>query len=319
MKPLKKDIIYKKSKAALAGALIIFMVSFLVFCICATDVGNVVTSRYKAQKITETITLYAASYIASLDESERNTSSLDDIKERFENLYSNKEITGVYRFKISDIEINNDDSDAPKIKLTTTTSIPTLFLRYVGFGIINIIQTSYAKASQVQIPEIDSDDKSYTFRSEKIITDKRGDDLKITYNGDYLAFAGLNDRDNIYWIDIGSMSNNEDKKHFTISNTDSSYDTWCISKDSTFDLTNDPDKTIGLIRYIKIIKVDSCTSKTVEGAGVLEESTDAENTDTGNKNEGAQPENEDTEESTTEPVVTILNSVKIISRKEFLN
>ena len=38
-----------------------------------------------------------------------------------------KEITGVYRFKISDIEINNDDSDAPKIKLTTTTSIPTLF------------------------------------------------------------------------------------------------------------------------------------------------------------------------------------------------
>lgn len=65
--------------------------------------------------------------------------------------------------------------------------------------------------------------------------------------------------------------------------------------------------------------MDSCTSKTVEGAGVLEESTDAENTDTGNKNEGAQPENEDTEESTTEPVVTILNSVKIISRKEFLN
>ena len=51
MKPLKKDIIYKKSKAALAGALIIFMVSFLVFCICATDVGNVVTSRYKAQKL----------------------------------------------------------------------------------------------------------------------------------------------------------------------------------------------------------------------------------------------------------------------------
>ncbi len=57
----------------------------------------------------------------------------------------------------------------------------------------------------------------------------------------------------------------------------------------------------------------------MEGAGVLEESTDAENTDTGNKNEGAQPENEDTEESTAEPIVTILNSVKIISRKEFLN
>ena len=33
MKPLKKDIIYKKSKAALAGALIIFMVSFITLII----------------------------------------------------------------------------------------------------------------------------------------------------------------------------------------------------------------------------------------------------------------------------------------------
>jgi len=330
---------YKRLKATIAGSIIIFMISFLVFCICAIDVGNTVTSRFKAQKITETLALYMTSYLASLPESERTLESLADIKERFESLYSSSDM-GVYRFEIKNIEIKLEDDSSPKIKLTTETSAPTLFLRYTGFGVIKIVQTAYAKSSASKMPLIESNDKVYTFKSNEIITDKKGDDLKINLKGNYVAFAGLEDRDTIRWIDIGSMSN-KTKAHYTISNADSTYDVQCLTNGGTFDFTNDPNKTLGLIQYVKIIKTPSCnapTPATEEGtteeaaaepaAGEAAEAGSAEQTaaepaagevtEEGAGEEGAEPvEDEELEDDTDEPVVTILNTVKIIRKKDF--
>lgn len=321
----KRKIFQKRSRAAIAGTIVIFMVSFLVFCICAVDVGHTVTSRYKTQKITETISLYMASYINSLSLDNRNKDSLTQIKKNFETLYSNNEITGNYKFKISDIEIHANDSSV-KIKVATETSIPTLFLRYAGFGTINIKQISYAKATQVQMPEIDSDENSYTFKAKEIITDKKGNDVEIIYNGDYLVFAGLDIKEKEpVWIDIGSLSNNEAKIPFIISNTDSNYNALCISGNSSFDFANDPNKTIGLAQYIKIIKVDNCKAQDTE---LDSESSDTIETEPESPDisESNQENSEETENSTDneetgikgdDPVVTILNSAKIIRKSEF--
>ena len=67
---------FRKSRASLTGSIIIFMMAFLVFCICAIDVGYTVTSRYKTQKITETIALYMASYLNSLPETKKTKETL---------------------------------------------------------------------------------------------------------------------------------------------------------------------------------------------------------------------------------------------------
>lgn len=288
---------FRKSRASLTGSIIIFMMAFLVFCICAIDVGYTVTSRYKTQKITETIALYMASYLNSLPETKKTKESLNPLKERFESLYSDYNIAGNYRFEITEIDAKVDSSSSVKIKIATQASIPTLFLRYVGIGVIKIIQTSYASTYQFSLDEIENDENSYTFKAKEIITDKNGNDLKISYNRPYLIFAGLKQGnytgdDNIKWIEIGSMSDDAERTHFTISNIDKTYDAACISKENTkYDFSADNNKTLGLIQYIKIIKTDTCNvDGTIETPAALE----------------------------TNPVATALNSVKIISRQTFL-
>ena len=184
---------FRKSRASLTGSIIIFMMAFLVFCICAIDVGYTVTSRYKTQKITETIALYMASYLNSLPETKKTKESLNPLKERFESLYSDYNLAGNYRFEITEIE-PKFDATSVKIKVTTQTSIPTLFLRYAGIGIIKVVQTSYASTYQFSLEEIENDENSYTFKAKEIITDKNGNDLEISYNRPYLIFAGLKPR-----------------------------------------------------------------------------------------------------------------------------
>ncbi len=294
----------KKSQASIAGMIIIFLVSFLVFCICAIDVGYAVTARYKAQKTTETIALYMASYLNSLQDGEKNTESLNTVKENFENLYSDYKISGNYKFEITEIDVKTDAQYPVKIKITTETSIPAMFLRYAGIGVIKIFQTSYAAAYSAPLKEINSDENSYTYKSDEILTDKKGDDILIVYNKDYLVFAGLKinggtENEEIYWTDMGIYGNDENKKRYTIENSSSSYDARCISKEETkYDFSADPNKTIGLIQYIKIIKTESCSS------GIIPENPD-ETTGTDDAAE-------------IKPVVTALNSVKIINRKTFL-
>ncbi len=285
----------KKSNASLAGTIIILMTAFLIFCILSIDVGYVVTVRYKAQKTTETIALYMASFLSSLPDSEKQTESLNPVKEQFENLYSDYNLNSYYKFEITDIETKFNEGYPVKVKITTETSVPALFLRYTGIGILKIMQTSYAASYSSNLTQIDSDDKSYTFRANKIITDKKGDDIKIEYNRNYFVFAGLKKDaslgDNgILWVDLGSSGNDDNKEHYIFSNTSENYDAWCISKENTGYDFSSGDNTIGLVQYIKIIKTDICNTSG-------EEITEAE-----------EP-----------PVVTSLNSVKIIKRRTFLN
>lgn len=300
MKPFLIISFNKKSKASFAGTIIIFMVSFLIFCICAIDTGYAVTARYKTQKTTETIALYMASYLNSLSDDKRTAENLNSIKEHFENLYSDYDISGNYKFEITEIDVKSGIEYPVKIKVTTETSIPTKFLRYAGIGIIKIIQNSYAAAAPSDLKEVDSDENSYTYKADEIITDKTGSDISIAYNKDYFVFAGLKanagtENEQIYWADMGIYSNDSDKKHYTIENASSSYDTWCISKTNTeYDFSSDKNKAIGLAQYVKIIKADSCTP---------DDLTAEPDTETGTE---------------TKPVVTALNSVRLINRKTFL-
>lgn len=284
----------KKYNGSITLTIFIFLIAFAVFCICAIDAGYIVTARYKAQKITETTALYMVSILNSNPEEKRTVSNLQDTKERLEKLYS--DFGGYNGFKITDIEIKND-AGHPKIKLTTETYTPALFLKYTGIGIVKIIQTSYAASYEETMQPVSSDTNSYTFKTRDIITDKKGDDIKVNFDNDYFIFAGLEDfNKEIHWAEIGKMTES-DKKPYRISSTLSGYDASCITKrdDTFFDLSSDPDKTIGLVKYIKIYKAD-CNDLTSE---VPDENTMPED-----------PNN-------SKPVVTILNSVKLIKRSDF--
>ncbi len=321
----------KKYRGNIAAAIIIFTLALFFLCICAIDAGYVILTRYKVQKVTETTALYMASYIKSKPAEERNPASLNNIKEKIQNLYSNKDLSGYTGFKITDIELKNADIN-PKIKITTETYTPALFLRFFGLGIIKIHQTSYATSEENKIPLQESDTKSYTFKSNDIITDKTGDDIKINYDSDYLIFAGLEDYNGkIRWADIGSKTDSK-KTKVTITNGASGYEAYCINKGETaFDFSKESDEIIGLARYIKIYKTE-CNKETEE----IKTDTPAPDTsspDDSEKSEDITPEPDDTkeksptgddtedpEETTTElnePVVTILNSVRLIKRSEF--
>jgi len=87
------------------------------------------------------------------------------------------------------------------------------------------------------------------------------------------------------------------KTKYKISNNEQSYETYCINKgDATFDFSSNPSKTIGLAKYIKIYKTKCNETIT----------TDAETPDTEEETETINP-----------PVVTILNSVKLINKDRF--
>ncbi len=283
----------KKSKGSITLTVFIFLIAFSVFCICAIDAGYIVAARYKAQKITETTALYMVSVLNSKPAEERTAKTLQDIKDGLEDLYS--DFSGYSGFKISGIQIKNETTN-PKIKIVTETYTPTMFLRYVGIGLIKIIQTSYAKSYEETMQLVKSDPDSYTYKTGDIITDKNGNDIKVDYSGDYFIFAGLEDFDKqIHWAQIGSMTK-DNKKTYHISNTALNYKAQCISNkgETFFDLSSDPDKTIGLVKYIKIYKAD-CTDNKDNSADL--------------------PQAEITPSS--DPVVTILNSVKLIKRNDF--
>ncbi len=285
----------KKSNAVLAGTIIIFIVSFLVFCVCSIDAGYTIAARYKTQKITETIALYMASYLNSLPKDKKTEENLNDIKVNFENLYSDYELSGYYSFEIKEINIKSSP-DTVKIKVETETSAPSLFLKYAGIGTIKISQNSYAIAEPSNLKENNSDDNSYIYKAKDIITDKKGDDIEIKYNKSYFVFAGLktgknNDNSDILWTDIGIFSDDNNKKPYSIKGISESYNLWCISKEDTkYDFSKNKDKTIGLLQYIKIIETNDCENPAMK-----------------------------TEKNTSDikPLVTVLNSAKIISREKF--
>ena len=264
----------KKLKGNMIITIIIFMLSFLVFCICAIDAGHVVVSRFKVQKVTETLALYMASYLNSKPVDERTKDTLEPLKERFEDLYSST-LSGYYNFKITDIELKSETT-SPKIKISTEANIPTLFLKYAGIGIIKIMQVSYAKAETADMTLVDPDTNSFTYEASDIITDKKGNDIKVRYGGDYFIFAGLKGSEGeIFWSDVSFAAKDKVKKKFEIPlGLDGTYELGCISKSADFDFSKD-EKTIGLVRYIKIYKADCAKDLTPpeegsEGTGGVE-------------------------------------------------
>lgn len=337
MKKVLKALIFarcnnsKKLKGNMVVTIIIFMLSFLVFCICAIDVGCVVVSRYKVQKVTETAALYMASYLNSKPVDERTKEALEPLKKRFEDLYSNS-LSGYYNFVITNIELK-DETTSPKIKISAEANIPTLFLKYVGIGVIKIMQVSYAKADTSDMMLKDSDANSYTFEADNIITDKRGDDIKVKYNGDYFIFAGIKgDEDEILWSDISFASNRIEKK-FKIPVGEGEYELGCISKSSSFDFSKTDEKTIGLVKYVKIYKGDCSrvlpSDETIEegtgdsaGTEIASDSTETvteeptESIEESGTTESAEEE-DGGDTAVTTPEIQILNSVKLIRKSEF--
>ncbi len=323
----------KKHKANMVVTIIIFMLTFLVFCICAIDAGHVVVSRYKVQKVTETIALYMASYLNSKPTEERTKEALEPLKERFEDLYS-ASMNGFYTFKITDIELKNETTE-PKVKISTEANIPTLFLKYAGIGVIRILQASYAKAETSDMTLIDSDTNSYTFEAADIVTDKRGDDIKVKFGGDYFIFAGIkNSAGEIFWSDL-SYATGGAKKNFNITlDGDTAYALGCVEKgesasvsDSSlgYDFSRTDDKTIGFIKYVKIYKADCAKelAPPVEGTeGEGEEVLPGVEAGTEEGKEAAASEGEEgagpsVPVATSAPEVTVLNSVRLIRKSDF--
>ena len=302
-----------KHRGNISTTIIIFALALIFFSICAIDAGYIILTRYKTQKTTETTALYMASYIKSIPTAQRNPIALDNIKERIQNLYSNKKLTGYNSFKITNIELKNVDTN-PKIKITTETYTPVLFLRFFGLGITKILQTSYAIAEEWQMPLYAYDTNSYTFKSNNIITDKTGNDIKINYDNNYLIFAGLEDYDGkINWADISTKTDNK-KTKVTVTNGTTSYEAYCINEAaSTFDLSKDTEKTIGLVEYIKIYKVESSNESEEPPEGCKDMANLPYDTDKIHETK----DTEDIESEGNEPIVTILNSVRLIKKSEF--
>lgn len=369
-----KNISGKKQRASIILTLSIFILAIIIFSICAIDAGYVVTSRYKTQKITETFALYAVSKLNSLPESERSESSIKDMKEHFEKLYSENKISGYWSFKITDIEIK-DKNTHPKVKVSTETIVPPLFLRYARIGAIKIRQTAYASSTEESMIYDSSLSRRnyFTMKANKLFTDKAGADLKVQYDGGYFAFAGLvNSEGKIQWVEIGSLASGS-KTEFTLTDkvTNEKFRAYCIENTNTFDLDSDPEKTIGLVKYLRIYKMDCSTEEipaptTEEAGGEGTEGTgegevsppDTEGGEAEGGDEGGEttpPEGETTPDDTatppddttspdesetgaksgeeaestgeeeiiddsptgTPPVVTILNSVKLIKKSKF--
>lgn len=301
----------KKLRANIVISIIIFIFTFIILCICAIDAGYVVLTRYKVQKLTETTALYMVSFLNSKPVEERNNEALKPLKERFEKLYSSS-LSGYYNFKINDIEIK-DETLSPKIKVGAEANIPTIFLRYAGIGYIKIMQTSYAKAETYDMTMIDSDSNSYTFESHDIITDKKGDDISVEYDGDYFIFAGIRGQDDeIFWSDAGYASEVSSKKVLLMPEGETPYEAYCVKSDAEFDFSDTSKRTIGLIKYIKIYKADCSKNEASEENPALDETTMPDKEGSGTP----KGEPDGTEDSGV-PVVKVLNSVKLIKRSDF--
>ena len=90
----------KKLKANSLLAAIVFCVSILVLCSFGTDAAYVILSRYKLQKITESLALeYASSKSKDINGTE-DENACRDIAQRYNNLY-NIMGSGVVVFKIN--------------------------------------------------------------------------------------------------------------------------------------------------------------------------------------------------------------------------
>lgn len=140
----------KKLKANSILAAIIFCISILVLCSFGTDAAYVILSRYKLQKVTESIALEFASSKSKSLTGEENADECREIAQKYDNLY-NVMGSGVVVFNITDMEYKADRQDNEVIvKVATTSRVMPAFLRFVGVKRITIYAVAYATTNKIK-------------------------------------------------------------------------------------------------------------------------------------------------------------------------
>ena len=142
----------KKLKANSLLAAIVFCVSILVLCSFGTDAAYVILSRYKLQKITESLALeYASSKSKDINGTE-DENACRDIAQRYNNLY-NIMGSGVVVFKINQMEYKaNRKNNEVIVKVGTTSQVMPVFLKFVGVRKITVYAIAYATTNKI-VPE----------------------------------------------------------------------------------------------------------------------------------------------------------------------
>ena len=142
----------KKLKANSLLAAIVFCVSILVLCSFGTDAAYVILSRYKLQKITESLALeYASSKSKDINGTEDENAGRD-IAQRYNNLY-NIMGSGVVVFKINQMEYKaNRKNNEVIVKVGTTSQVMPVFLKFVGVRKITVYAIAYATTNKI-VPE----------------------------------------------------------------------------------------------------------------------------------------------------------------------
>lgn len=293
-----------KLKGNLSATIIILYLSFIVLCACAVDAGYVITARYRAQKLTETIALYAASILKSLPEADRREEALEPVKEGFEELYSQSS-SGYYDFEINEIEIRDENTSKPKVKISTRMNIPTIFLRFAGVGFAEVLQTSYALSEEKTVEGEEASLHSWIFTIPEYITDKTGNDFKIKFDKEYFAYAAIDTRDGArHWMDIGEKSDG-----IPVAVAVEGANLYKLEGERAFDMSIEP--SLGLVKYVRVFDAtaDSESAEDTEEGEIAFPSIGLSKDFFGLKAYAADTANK--------PEFTILNSAKLIKRTHF--
>lgn len=268
----------------------------MTFCACGVDAAYVVVSRYKLQKITETIALTLTSKLKAQTQGAKNIEELNLIAYNFESLYS-KPSSGFWGFDVKSIEYKEDEKGDVKLKLTVDADITTYYLRFLGIGKITLMSNAYAKGETKEYTMDDFNaDNTTKITFNETLTDKSGVDISVVYDGDYFIFGGLNDNNNnIVWTDLGEKTTGTYASEYIGNNISASL----ISGSSDFDLGKQGTDETGLLKHIKIYKAKGQT-----GGESSSEIT----------NENESGGNMTPSETLNPPVIKILNSVSLIRK-----
>lgn len=237
----------KKANVLLTS--LILTIALILLGIFGCDMAYVILSRYKLQKVTESI---AAECVSALARPINNTGRTDadihniirEITNQYLEVYRTRS-SDINRFWINRIEYkrSNDPNNGAFVRVSTEASVYPAFLRFVGTRGIIVYAISYAKTERETLEQrinIQSEGIHFTefdlsnSTDAPIITHKpRGEgDFAINFkyepftdsfgriysqNGGYFIFGGYKSinpaDDEYYWTDIGYGAIDNDPSH----------------------------------------------------------------------------------------------------------
>lgn len=160
----------KKLKANSILAAFIFGTSLLMLTAFGTDACYVILSRYKLQKITESVAIeYAASkardYENNIETEAEKNESCRKIRQRYEAIY-NVMGSGVLVFNIEDMKYKaNRVNQEIAVKVSATSRVLPVFLRFVGVREIHIHATASAKTNRLSVSKDIKSNEGFGFGS----------------------------------------------------------------------------------------------------------------------------------------------------------